>query len=213
VAISAETLIKNYYTGGFFSMKKTALYGREVEISEIELIKALHYYNDHVESLTEDKWLEVIPEEIDTVQFLEARVEPEEESLRKLIWAAVDEAQAKPEYLKPFYTKVPSKPEKKSVNKIIDEAICDELQIANWIQVALEWAYRITLGESWQKICSDSDSSSYYKLVFWNDGLIHTIGGAKKVPANLPEVTVFPSIMDYDFVPENAVPKYVRYKK
>lgn len=190
-------------------MKKTALYGREVKISEIELIKALHYYNDHVESLTEDKWLEVIPEEIDTVQFLEQRDNPEEESVRKLIWEAIDEANAKPEYMKAFSTLVPSQVKKESVNKMIDDSMANGYQIANWVHVALEWAYRISLGETWEKICRDSDSSSYYRLVFWKDGLIHTIGGAKKIPANVPEVTILPAIMDYDFEPETAVPKYV----
>jgi len=162
--------------------------------------------------MEEDKWISINPKGIDVAIFQEERDLPEQENLRKLILQAFDEARLNPKYCKTFETMVPKESRGLSINDLIDESIFDGCEIINWIHQGLEWAYRITKGEPWENICENADNSTWYKLMFWQDGIIHTVGGSKKISANVPETTVMPAIMDYDFITDIAVPKYVRYK-
>ena len=60
----------------------------------------------------------------------------------------------------------------------------------NWTEQALEWAQRISNGETWESICDNSDTANCLRLVAWENNYYRLIGDSgnwknKKPPTRI----------------------------
>lgn len=129
---------------------------------------------------TEGKWFEVNPIAIDQKLFKQARKNPKQEEVRLVILEAFEEITKNLKYARPFKTIIPPKTWNSRSERELRFLAC-ELgdHIANWVEQALEWAQRISNGESWEDICNKRDTANWYRLVVWKDDKYRLIGGAK----------------------------------
>ena len=51
---------------------------------------------------------------------------------------------------------------------------------ADWVEQAIEWAQRISNGETWEDICNNPDTANCYRLVKWKNGYYRLVGGSRK---------------------------------
>ena len=49
---------------------------------------------------------------------------------------------------------------------------------ADWVEQSLEWAQRISNGESWKKLCNKRDTTKWYRLVEGPNGELWQVGGS-----------------------------------
>ncbi len=111
------------------------------------------------------------------------RTDEEQENARQIIVEALNQVKKNPEkYAKPFKTTTPcgfwpfiTAGELAILAKEFGD------HMADWVEQALEWAQRISNGESWQAVCNDADSNYYYRAVMWENGCVRMIGGARRV--------------------------------
>ena len=129
---------------------------------------------------TEGEWFEVKPQTIDQNLFKDERINPKQEETRQLILEAFAEMKHKPKkYGRNFKTMmIKKKWTSKTIRELKLIACIMRDHNANWIEQALEWAQRISNGESWESICNDADLSKYYRLVVWKNGKNKIIGGS-----------------------------------
>lgn len=170
-------------------MKKITLQvnGREMTFSEEELVAILEeHYGDKTSKTkirtartaqgeiieiaktpTEGKCFEVKPSSIDRKLFQEKRADEHEERLRGLILKAFAEVDKHPEkYAKDFKTMIPIKDwSKRTMNGLI--RIAKELgdHIADWVEKALEFAQRISNGETWEAVSRKKDANIWHQMV------------------------------------------------
>jgi hypothetical protein len=181
-------------------MKKITLQvdGREMSFTEQELIAIVkeHLSKDTTKQTTtaqvaqkptENKWFEVKPQTIDQRLFEKKRKDNRQERTRQLILEAFAEMKEYPEeYGKNFKTMMPKKTWdwitaaqlKEMASKLGDHN-------ADWVEQALEWAQRISNGESWKAICNDRDTANWYRLIVWKKGYNRLVGGGINY-SNLP---------------------------
>lgn len=191
----------------------TEIGGREVEVSGADIRNALRYYHEHEESLTEGKWIKVVPEWICEGLFSTPRESREEEQLRRKIVVALAEAKKNEKYKKTFYFLVPKEPENKTFNQILADAKKENLAIMDWVWQGLEWAFRITQGESWENICLNPDTSSWFRVIKSKESTYEVWGGARRLSAHIPETTCLSTIRNYEYTYKQEVPVYVHVEK
>lgn len=119
-------------------------------------------------------------------------------------------------YAKEFYTMFPEK-----TWETLEWDMAKELEklaerlghhMTNWIELSLEWAQRISNGESWEYVCNKADDANWYRLVRWKNGYYRRVGGARKsYDSGAPASGVYYK----DYLPEScfkhAVPSVVMY--
>jgi len=162
----------------------------------------------------EGEWFEVNPSSINRELFFEERTDWQQEQARTLIVKAFAKWDKKRRPDRCFETLVPKMTWKngKSVreNRRIARSLGDKM--ANWVEEALEWAQRITNGESWEKLCNESDTNSMYRLITWENGHSRIVGGS--VEAKDPCSTT--DVLDQNFKSDCqmgfTVPKVVKYE-
>lgn len=162
---------------------------------------------------TEGKYFEVYPAAINEKLFEEERKDPDQEWTRIIINEALRELKKNnSKYSKRFKTYIP---EKTWSSKNIEE--CEKFaeakggHIADWIEQALEWAQRITNGETWKAVCNDSDTTDYDRIIIWKNGHIRTVGGSLKAKKICAASNVDNNNYQYDTVVNNTVPLIVIY--
>lgn len=123
----------------------------------------------------------VDPKSINRKLFSKELSDSKQEEVRQLILEAFSMTRKEPErYNKAFKNVVPEKNwiGSKDVQDLINVAYGMNGCLATWVELALEWAQRISNGESWESICNISDENPYYRLVEWKDKTIRSIGGS-----------------------------------
>ena len=135
-------------------------------------------FNNH--SLVNGEWFSVDYKTIDVKLFEEEREYGE--SARRLILEAFEEVRKNPgKYAKVFLAKIPKKIEyaEKSYEDIAALLSEKNQHIADWVELALIWAQRITNGEKWEVLYMDCyNVSPYERFVIWKDGKIAIVGGS-----------------------------------
>lgn len=173
--------------------------GREMTFSESELVDmAENYFPNKVIELTavptEGKCFEVNPTAINRQLFQSERSDLRQERTRQLILEAFVEVDANPErYGCSFKTLIP---ERNWTGKNFEEleVIAQKIgnHMADWIEQALEWAQRISNGESWSAVCNDRDTANCYRAIIWKNGFILVGGSVKYNNSNPPsDVNLF----------------------
>ena len=194
--------------------------GREMIFSEDELTKILEeHFTSQEEQQTipkpkEGECFEVNPSSIKKELFDKCLDNPKQEKTRMIILEAFDKLEEQPQkYGKTFKTFMPMKTwDSMSPNEQIELASKLGDHIADWVEQALEWAQRITNGESWESICNEPDSANYFRFFIGKKGLPQIVGGACKYKDDSPASYV----VEYGFVSssivdELAVPLVVIY--
>lgn len=135
-------------------------------------------FNNH--PLVNGEWFSVDYKTIDTKLFEEEREYGE--FARRLILEAFEEVRKNPEkYAKVFLAKIPKEIEyaEKSYEEISTLLAEKNQHIADWVELALIWAQRITDGEKWEVLYMDCyNVSPYERFVIWKDGRIAIVGGS-----------------------------------
>lgn len=202
------------------------VHGRERTFSEKELIAILekHFSNEATKQVstakvaqepTEDKWFEVNPQTIDQSLFQKKRKDERQEKTRRLILEAFAEVKSSPEkYGKKFKTMMPKKSwPYKTVEEFKQLACKLGDHNADWVEQALEWAQRISNGESWEVICNNADTANWYRMIIWKNGYARLVGGSRYYYDSEPASYVH----DFDFNKSlfrigNTVPLVVLYE-
>ena len=196
--------------------------GREQTFSEEELVQILEEYfrNKNSENLkkkevlsVENQWINVNPCTINPRLFEKQRENPKQEETRKIIVDALETMKKDQQYQKAFQIYIPNKTWKAKTFKEMEIlAHKDGGHITNWVELALEWAQRLTNGESWESLCNDPDIANWNRIVIWKDG-IALVGGSTKEKSMISatEVDVF-EYLRYTPICD-AVPSITRTKK
>lgn len=144
---------------------------------------------------TQGKFFEVNPLKIDRSKFeYEMPDKGMMELTRWIIQEAFAEVDKQPEkYASSFYTLIPEKKWNgwKTVTELKEYANDLGGMMADWVQQAMEWAQRISNGESWRSICNKGDTADYYRMIIWKDGCTRLIGGSRKSGDNSPASDVY----------------------
>ena len=190
--------------------------GREMTFSEQELTaiveKHLGQTMEVTRKLTEDRWFDVNPKAISQDLFKGKRIDKKQEMVRHLIIDAFAEVQKNPEYERPFKTMMPKKNwSSKTVMQFEGVARDRGGKMANWIQQALEWAQRLTNGETWEAVCNVPDCANWYRLIIWKSGNARLVGGAISDRNNFPAATIHYDDLKNDRILSFTVPLIVSY--
>lgn len=132
--------------------------------------------------IAEGKLFEVNPLKIDRSKFKISVSKPMHKWVLRTINEAFLEVDKHPEkYSSPFYTLIPEK--KWAGFKYVDELIeyANDLggYMADWVEQALEWAQRISNGESLEDLCDAPDTANYYRIFFWKNNYVRRVGGSR----------------------------------
>lgn len=117
---------------------------------------------------TEGKLFEVNPLKIDRNIFVKPQLDQKQRDVRDAIMEAFKKVDNDPRrYAVPFYTLIPKKnwEGKKSIREFKSYANNLGGWIADHHEQALEWAQRISNGESWEAVCNDTDTTKWYRIV------------------------------------------------
>lgn len=201
--------------------------GRKRNFSEEELIAILERSSciktatvetkpmEVVKQPTEGKYFAVNPSSIDQSLFQQERNDIEQEKMRRVIVKAFAEVKNNPaKYSKPFKTMIPKKKwSEKTVWELKELAENLGDHIADWVEQALEWAQRITNGETWKFVCNDPDTAKWYRLVIWKNGHARIVGGATENHNENPASDVGCDDCYYGDVLSYTVPSIVTYEQ
>lgn len=208
-------------------MKKITLQvdGREMSFSEQELIAIV---KEHLSTKTtqqtttakvaqkptEDAWFEVKPQAINQKLFEKKKEDSIQEATRKLILEAFVKMKEKPEkYGRDFKTLMPKKTwDSKTVAQLKEMASNLGDHNADWIEQALEWAQRISNGESWETICNDKDTANWHRLIVWKHGYNCIVGGSVFFDHDYPASDVGIAFCDNNRNLKSSVPLVVLYE-
>lgn len=201
--------------------------GRKFDFSkeELEELKAIleEYFSSKtteqvegpakvVKRPTEEEWFLVNPTEINWELFEDEREDPHQEATRQIILEARSVTKENPEkYGKPFETKMIKKNWIGYLCSSIVEKKASHFgdHIIDWVEKALQWAQRLTNGETWEALCNDKDFTEWYQLVKWKDGKIVVVGSSKRDSNDSSATNIF-QYKVYDYRMELAVPEAVR---
>ena len=173
---------------------KIRLYGKEVDFSEEQLVAILeeHFERKSMEAAfidtvtevpSEGSWFIVKPKSIDQRLFEGKREDARQENVRSQILKAFEEMRRHPEMAEPFKTLYPARPWTKHKGKTLKELhnmakLIGEDE-ANETQQALEWAQRISNGETWEEVCNTPDKAHSYRVIQTKyPGMYAIIGGS-----------------------------------
>lgn len=158
--------------------------GREVTLSEDEL-KAFARAKLSAQATVKKCKAPIVgqafavnPMAIDRSLFSEERKDERQERTRQFILEAFTEVDANPKrYAKPFWTMIMKKTwDGSKTRKELVEMADAVGHLANWVEQVLEWAQRISNGETWEGLCNEADRTAWYRLVRWEHDL-RLIGG------------------------------------
>lgn len=192
--------------------------GREMSFSNEELTAIVeeHFKRKEQESKKwlepprEGKWFEVNPQDIDRELFKNPRENDAEEETRQTILKAFESAdQAPNRWLRKFETCFPKKTwRRKSGEKLIELATEMGNHNANWVEQALEWAQRISNGETWAELCRWPDIAKNGRLIINESGQLAVVGGStdNERPTTLVSISISKC---YKF--NDVVPLVIRY--
>lgn len=165
----------------------------------------------------EGKWFEVKPNAIDQKLFEEEREDPKQEKTRQLILEAFAELNHHPQrYGRNFKTMFPKKTwEHAVVRQVQDMATQLGDHLADWVEQALEWAQRISNGETWETLCNYRDRAKWERMVVWKGGHLKIVGGSRYIINNFdaPASADGFYIYDLDISPCGLVPLVVSYEE
>ncbi len=164
--------------------------GKEESFSEEKLMEIIQYYfrgekvrtnSEIVSTPTEGKCFEVKFFSINQDKFKRKRKDPKQEELRQEILKAFTEVARNPErYALPFKTIIAEgmwqTPREFEFLKEYAKTMGDHN--ADWVEQSLEWAQRISNGESWKKLCNKRDTTKWYRLVEGPNGELWQVGGS-----------------------------------
>lgn len=189
--------------------------GRERNFSEEELIAILEeYYSAKVEKPTEGKWFKVNPKSINRALFDNKRSDREQERVRKLILEAFAEVDRNLKYQEPFEILVPVRTKGFYFEKDVkDFAIKIGDSQTNWIEQALEWAQRISNGESWQSLCNVPDYNQWFRLIIGKNNKSWFVGGCCDCNISKPTTHISAIINYFESRLWACVPSVVRRNK
>ena len=164
----------------------------------------------------ENEMFKVNPLRINRNIFQEARKEPREEEIRRLILEAFKMMDIYPKrYKKSFYTFFPNKGLKKtSMDEILKFGLTFGDEVADWVYQVLEWAQILQNEQAWKIMLNEPDNSTYYRLVVWKDECYVAIGGSKQHALEAIGIYVQPKISICGINPSNSsrlVPLVVNY--
>lgn len=112
--------------------------------------------------------------------FEEKREDQKQEMTRLLILEAFAEADKNPAYAA-FSTVIPKKTWEVKTAGQLDKISQDwGGHTADWREQALEFAQRISNGESWEDICNKADTLDWYRMVWWKNGRMRLVGGSRE---------------------------------
>ena len=202
-------------------MKVTLLVnGREMTFSEDELVQIVEEHfsseNSSKEELketkvsTENQWIDVNPETINQKVFEKKRSDVVQERTRMLILEALEKMKKESRYREPFQIMVPSKNWKmKTFREMNSFAHQKGGHITDWIELALQWAQRLSDGESWESLCNKPDTANWNRIVVWKDG-VALVGGSvnERSRYSAVEADVFDYLMNIPIC--EAVPSITR---
>lgn len=145
--------------------------------------------------------------------FQQVRDDYEQEKTRRTIVRAFEEVKNNPsKYTKPFTIIIPKKTwSEKTVWELQELAQDIGDHVADWIEQALEWAQRITNGETWKSICNMPDDAKWYRLVIWKNGYVRIVGGSTEHNNPNPASDVGCDDCNMGDVLANSVPCVVSY--
>lgn len=131
---------------------------------------------------------EVNPSSIDWSLFKRKRGNERQEKVRKFILEAKADVERYPwNYNRPFYTLLP---EKTWYDKKMGELIGLAFQLGHHMttryELGLEFAQRLTNGETWEDLCEKSDTIPYYRLIDFGSGRMNNVGGCSEHSKPLP---------------------------
>lgn len=195
---------------------KLIIKGKERKFTEEELTSIVEKHFSRVSHKKyelalepiEKKAFRVVPLEINRALFAKEREEKQQERTREKIVEAFEELDRCPEqYARPFRTIRPNmREEPLTANDFRNEANEIGDHLANWVEQALEWAQRLTNGESWEKLCNDPDVTECYRMIEWKDGFTRLIGGSTKCNTRYPATDIHGNVSIYYY---NSKYKYV----
>lgn len=186
--------------------------GRERTFSEEELTSILeeHFSNVPFERVSS----EINFSKINQSLFEERREDARQERARRLIVEAFEEVKKNPKkYKKKFKTIIPKKNWNNS--KVIElknmaKKIGDHM--ADWVEQALEWAQRISDGETWESICNELDHISAYRAIIWKNGKVAQVGMSPFLHEKNTQTSIYESYFYDHETLYNIVPLIVIYE-
>lgn len=185
--------------------------GRKMIFLESELVAILE---KHFSNQTVGSERKVNPATIKQKLFDKKRKDLSQERTRLIILEAFKQVKCNPKkYARTFKVVVPEKTwTRKTVKELIELASNFGDHIADWVEQALEWAQRISDGESWDAVCNEIDNSNCCRLVVWKNGHTRRIGGSLQYFNYSCPAT---NVSDSDYFPDEVlsciVPLVVTY--
>lgn len=162
---------------------------------------------------TEGKWFEVNPKAIDQSLFSKPRNNKKQEETRKLILEAFAKMRNNSKYVGTFKTMRPKKRwNVKKVDELKEIACYFGGHMADWVEQALEWAQRISNGETWESVCNEPDTANWYRLVIWKSGCPRLVGGSCRSSGYIPASDVCSDDCNSSDRLVDTVPLVVSYK-
>lgn len=145
------------------------------------------------ETPTVGKRFLINPKEINKVLFEVPREDTMQEWARSIILQAFEEVENNPKYKggKEFFTMIPEKTWTQGVKVWELVAVAKEVggQVTDWVEMALEWAQRLSNGETWEKLSNRFDTVPCCRLIVWKTGYYRPCGwkqwGEDSPPANV----------------------------
>ena len=195
--------------------------GREFSLEEVEAILKEYLSKEKTKQEpkiiikpTEGVPFEVNPLGIDRTIFQEERNDPRQERTRYFIREAFKNLDKKPKkYGKPFKTLMPQKNwDVKTFSELKDLASHIGDHMADWVEQSLEWAQRLSNGETWEDVCNNVDSAKWYRLVKGMHGYIRIVGGSLERCYGDPAANVFGGTPSRDEFLGFTVPLVVLYE-
>lgn len=195
--------------------------GREMTFSEKELAIILEEHfsskTQHNETSevtkkpTEGIPFEVKPKAIDRTLFEQKRKDDRQEITRQYIVEAFKEMEKNPEkYARKFKTLMPVKNwESKTITEMEELSSKMGGHIADWVEQALEWAQRISNGETWEDVCNNPDTANWYRVIIWKDGFVRFVGGSLNYKFSHPASYVNHNVYYYVYRINFTVPLIV----
>lgn len=138
-------------------------------------MKGTLYKNERTGRPVEGKFFQVDPKTIKRELFNYPREDEKQEWVRQRIIMVLNDSQCDE---KPFKTFYPEKTweDAKTVEEIKQIAKEAGGQIAFLWQQILEWAQRISNGETWEEVCNKKDNSMWYRLVVTERNVAYLVG-------------------------------------
>lgn len=164
---------------------------------------------------TEGKMFEVNMAKISKSLFRKRKNDWRQEKTRKCIIEAFKEVDMFPEkYGTVFYTYIPGK--KWNIEKTMFEfeQYANALGgcMSNWVEQALEWAQRISNGETWEEVCNYIDTANFFRVIIGKNSSYVIVGGSRNAHYGCPASSIH-DVSCENFMWHNMVVPLIRIDK